>query len=109
KIFLSVFAICLLTYGNAQEAVVFRSGDDGYASYRIPAIVKNKNGDLIAFSEGRVDHSGDYGNVDIVYKISQDNGKTWGKLNIAADYDNLQAGNAAPVVDLEDPAYPQGR
>ncbi|MGH2622073.1 MAG: sialidase family protein [Sphingobacterium sp.] len=109
KIFLSTFAICLLSSVSAQETVVFRSGDDGYASYRIPAIVKNKNGDLIAFSEGRVDHSGDYGNVDIVYKISQDKGKTWGKLNIAADYDNLQAGNAAPVVDLTDPAYPQGR
>ena len=109
KLFLSAFAICLLSHVNAQETVVFRSGDDGYASYRIPAIVKNKNGDLLAFSEGRVDHAGDYGNVDIVYKISQDNGKTWGKLNIAADYDNLQAGNAAPVVDLQDPAYPQGR
>ncbi|WP_232047040.1 sialidase family protein [Sphingobacterium daejeonense] len=50
----------------------------GYASYRIPAIIKNKNGELIAFSEGRVDHAGDYGNVDIVYKVSKDNGKTWG-------------------------------
>ncbi len=109
KLFLSALAVCLLTSVEAQETVVFRSGDDGYASYRIPAIIKNKNGDLIAFSEGRVDHAGDYGNVDIVYKISQDSGKTWGKLYIAADYDQLQAGNAAPVVDLEDPEYPQGR
>lgn len=94
---------------KAQEVTVFKSGDDGYASYRIPAIVKNKNGDLLAFSEGRVDHSGDYGNVDIVYKISKDNGKTWGQLKVAADYDKLQAGNAAPVVDLLDPNYHKGR
>jgi sialidase-1 len=93
----------------AQESVVFRSGEEGYASYRIPAIIKHRNGDLLAFSEGRVDHAGDYGNVDIVYKISSDNGKTWGKLQVAADYDKLQAGNAAPVVDLFDPAYPNGR
>ncbi|WP_185213093.1 sialidase family protein [Sphingobacterium mizutaii] len=109
KLFLSVFAACLISAVSAQETVVFRSGEDGYASYRIPAIIKNNNGDLIAFSEGRVDHAGDYGNVDIVYKISQDQGKTWGKLNVAADYDKLQAGNVAPVVDLTDPAYPAGR
>lgn len=109
KLFLSVFAACLISAVSAQETVVFRSGEDGYASYRIPAIIKNKNGDLIAFSEGRVDHAGDYGNVDIVYKISQDQGKTWGKLNVAADYDKLQAGNVAPVIDLTDPAYPAGR
>src|SRR5690606_30274648 len=66
-------------------------------------------GDLIACSEGRVDNAGDYGNVDIVYKISQDQGKTWGKINVAADYDKLQAGNAAPVVDEFDPSYPEGR
>lgn len=109
KLFLTAFAISLFWSVDAQETIVFRSGDDGYASYRIPAVIKNKNGDLIAFSEGRVEHAGDYGNVDIVYKISQDQGKTWGKLNVAVDYDQLQAGNAAPVVDLEDPEYPQGR
>lgn len=109
KFFLSFCAMAVLTFGNAQEVTVFKSGDDGYASYRIPAIVKNKNGNLVAFCEGRVDHAGDYGNVDIVYKVSQDNGKTWGPLQVAVDYDKLQAGNPAPVVDLLDPAYPNGR
>lgn len=93
----------------AQEVAVFKSGSEGYASYRIPAIVKNKSGDLIAFAEGRVDHAGDYGNVDIVYKVSKDGGKTWGALQVAVDYEKLQAGNPAPVVDLLDPQYPNGR
>ena len=93
----------------AQEVTVFKSGDDGYASYRIPAIVKDKSGDLIAFSEGRVHHAGDFGDVDIVYKISKDGGKSWGRLQVAVDYDKLQAGNPAPVVDLLDPQYPKGR
>lgn len=104
--------LCVLVYSfslTAQEVTVFESGKDGYASFRIPAIIKNKDGNLLAFSEGRVDHAGDYGNVDIVYKISSDNGKTWGPLKVAADYDKLQAGNAAPVVDLLDPKYPNGR
>jgi sialidase-1 len=68
----------------------------------------NKSGELIAFAEGRVDHAGDFGNVDIVYKTSKD-GRTWGKLQVAVDYNDLQAGNAAPVVDLLDPRYPDGR
>ena len=105
----TLIAVFLFVAVHGQETVVFRSGEDGYASYRIPAIIKNANGDLIAFAEGRVDHAGDYGNVDIVYKVSSDNGKHWGKLQVAADYDRLQAGNAAPVVDLMDPNYPNGR
>jgi sialidase-1 len=93
----------------SQETPVFISGKEGYASYRIPAIVQGKGGELIAFAEGRVDHAGDFGNVDIVYKISYDQGKTWGALHVLVDYDHLQAGNPAPVVDRLDPRYPQGR
>lgn len=100
---------CSFFKATAQEVTVFKSGEDGYKSYRIPAIIKNKNGDLIAFAEGRVDHAGDYGNVNIVYKISKDNGKTWGNVQVAAKNETLQAGNPAPVVDLFDPQYPQGR
>lgn len=109
KLFLIGCSLVTSLILQAQEVTVFKSGDDGYASYRIPAIIKNKTGELIAFAEGRVDHAGDYGNVDIVYKISKDGGKTWGDIQVAVDYDKLQAGNAAPVVDLFDPQYPQGR
>ena len=109
KLILTLIAISTMFAASAQEVTVFKSGEDGYKSYRIPAIVKNKNGDIIAFSEGRVDHAGDYGNVNIVYKISKDNGKTWGALQVAAKNEKLQAGNPAPVVDVYDPAYPQGR
>ena len=105
---IGVFAL-LAGICQAQEVNVFVSGEAGYKSYRIPAIVKDKTGQLIAFAEGRVDHAGDFGNVDIVYKTSQDNGKTWGPLHVAVDNDNLQVGNPAPVVDLLDPAYPKGR
>lgn len=109
KLFLTFSILLSSTMIQAQETTVFKSGDDGYKSYRIPAIVKDKSNNLIAFSEGRVEHAGDYGNVDIVYKISSDNGKTWGPLQIAVDQDKLQAGNPAPIVDLLDPQYPKGR
>jgi len=110
KLFLVCCAVAVSLAGKAQEEVaVFASGEDGYASYRIPAIVRNRTGELIAFAEGRVAHAGDFGNVDIVYKISRDGGRTWSALRVAVDYDSLQAGNAAPVADLLDPRYPNGR
>ena len=109
KLLLTLSAVAYAFFTYARDVPVFKSGEDGYASYRIPAIVQSRQGELIAFSEGRVDHAGDFGNVDIVYKISKDGGKTWGPLKVAADYDRLQAGNAAPVVDLLDPQYPKGR
>ena len=107
------FLTCLLLpagtlYAYQHKSTVFESGADGYASYRIPAIVKLKNGHLIAFAEGRVDGAGDFGNVDIVYKTSRDSGKTWGALRVAVDNGEYQVGNAAPILDLLDPRYPHG-
>lgn len=104
-----IFFYCLPVSAFSQEQIVFKSGTEGYASYRIPAIITGKDGTLFAFAEGRVDHAGDFGNVDIVYKISKNKGKTWSKLQVAVDYKKIQAGNSAPVVDLFDPAYPKGR
>ena len=46
--------------------------------YRIPAIAKAKNGDLIAISDDRFCGADiGYGRVDLVYKVSHDNGMTW--------------------------------
>jgi sialidase-1 len=96
-------------FAQSKSIPVFVSGNDGYKSFRIPAIVKAKNGDLLAFCEGRVNNAGDFGNIKIVLKRSADNGKTWSALQIVASNDSLQAGNPAPVVDLTDPRFPQGR
>lgn len=91
-----------------SQTIVFESGKDGYRSYRIPAVIRFKN-ELLAFAEGRVNGGADFGDVDIVMKKSKDGGKTWSALTVVASNDSLQAGNAAPVVDHTDPAYPGGR
>jgi len=88
---------------------VFVSGTEGHKSYRIPAIISLANGELLAFAEGRVHGAGDFGDINIVLKRSSDKGKTWTALQTVVDADSLQAGNHAPVIDLTDPAYPQGR
>lgn len=92
-----------------QDQAIFENGTAAYACYRIPAIIKAPNGDLLAFVEGRADNCHDFGNVDIVLKVSNDNGATWSKQRIVVDNDSLQAGNPAPVVDYSDPDFPQGR
>ncbi|MFN8353269.1 MAG: sialidase family protein [Spirosomataceae bacterium] len=92
-----------------DETVVFQNGQDGYKCYRIPAIVKSPNGDLLAFAEARRNNCGDFGDVEIVMKRSADNGTTWSNLQIVADYGDNQAGNAAPVFDLTDKNFPKGR
>lgn len=100
----------LINVAVAQERIpVFISGTDGYATYRIPAIIMTPNQELLAFCEGRLKGSADFGNIDIVMKRSKDGGRTWLPMNKIVDKDSLQAGNPAPVIDLTDPEFPNGR
>ena len=108
-LFFLFFIFSAKSFAQSKAIPVFISGTEGYKSFRIPAIVKAKNGDILAFAEGRVHGSGDFGDIKIVLKRSSDNGKTWSALQVVATNDTLQAGNPAPVVDLTDPRFPQGR
>ncbi|MFH9659778.1 exo-alpha-sialidase [Streptomyces sp. NPDC017248] len=78
--------------------VPFRAGHEGYASFRIPALVATASGTLLAFCEGRADSAADHGRIAVVLKRSTDGGRTWGPLQVAADHGPDLAGNPAPVV-----------
>lgn len=106
---LAIFSLFNLCISQNKNVSVFISGTEGYKSFRIPAIIKTFNNDLLAFCEGRVNSSGDFGDIDIVMKRSTDHGKTWTSISKVVNYDLLQAGNPAPVIDNTDPAYPNGR
>jgi len=110
KLTISLFILSSFITGFCQDKVpVFVSGTEGFKSYRIPAIISLPNGQLLAFAEGRVHGAGDFGDINIVLKHSNDKGKTWGALQNVAEFDTLQAGNPAPVLDISDPQYPKGR
>ncbi|WP_455638770.1 sialidase family protein [Parabacteroides sp.] len=104
------FATCLLLimqlglFIQAQESPttdIFQQGQDGYACFRIPAIVQSKAGTLLAFAEARKNSCSDTGNIDLVVKRSEDGGKTWSKaITVWDDGDNV-CGNPAPIVDQE--------
>tara|TARA_B110000285_G_scaffold107642_2_gene122300 strand:- start:138 stop:1217 length:1080 start_codon:yes stop_codon:yes gene_type:complete len=91
------------------ETQLFKNGKGNYACYRIPAIIQSAQGTLLAFAEGRKTSCNDFGNVDILLRKSEDGGLHWTAMEVVADFDELQAGNPAPVVDLLDPRYPLGR
>ncbi len=101
----------LVSLLSAQPSAVpvFISGTEGYKTFRIPAIITRPDGVLLAFAEGRVQGGADFGDIDIVLKKSLDKGKTWLPLQKVTDNDTLQSGNPAPVMDLTDPRYPNGR
>ncbi|MCX5557167.1 exo-alpha-sialidase [Streptomyces sp. NBC_00038] len=81
-----------------ETSVPFTAGQEGYASFRIPAVVATGSGTLLAFCEGRVGSRDDFGNIDIVLKRSTDGGRTWGPLQVAAENGEHLSGNPAPVV-----------
>jgi sialidase-1 len=106
--YLPFLFLLLVNLALGQEVAVFTSGTEGHKSYRIPAIIQLKNKELLAFAEGRVNNSGDFGDINIVMKRSADKGKTWSPVTILVNYASLQAGNPAPVVDMFDPEHPRG-
>ncbi len=69
---------------TVEHHTVFKSGENGYHTYRIPSVIKAKNNALIAFAEARRDNKGDpgRGHIDLVYKLSHDGGRTWSSLHI---------------------------
>ncbi len=105
-----VILICAFsTLAQSPFSIVYTSGQEGHKTYRIPAMIKNKQGHLLAFAEGRVNGSGDFGDINIVLKISRDQGNTWSDLATLVDYQDLQAGNPTPILDTTDPRFPKGR
>ena len=110
KLIALLYFILIANIGKAQEEVtVFESGTEGYKIFRIPSIFQTPNKTILAFAEGRIHGGADFGDIKIVMKKSVDNGKHWTSLQIVASYDHWQVGNAAPVVDLLDPNYPNGK
>ena len=81
-----------------EKKDIFESGrnnqpnGEGINSYRIPALLKTDKGTLIAAGDERRLHHFDYGDIGMVIRRSQDNGKTWGdKLTISNLRDNPEA------------------
>lgn len=82
-----------------REDVVFAAGTNGYAAFRIPAVVAGAKGTLLALAEGRKKGTSDTGDIDVVLRRSTDGGRTWGPLQVIADDGSDTVGNPCPVLD----------
>lgn len=82
-----------------DQTDVFVSGQGGYHTYRIPAVIRAANGSLLAFCEGRKSAGGDSGNIDLLLKRSSDGGKTWSASQVVWDDADNTCGNPCPVLD----------
>ena len=88
------------------SSIPFTSHTDGYTCFKIPVLLSTLKGTLIAFSEARYPTCDDFANTEVVYKRSDDQGKTWSQLRTLIEVldnesgecgHNEVIGNIAPV------------
>jgi sialidase-1 len=88
-----------------SERIIFDGGGSEslngitYHSFRIPSLIRTTNDTLIAFVEGRADSNGDFGNINLLYKRSTNNGATWSALSEVVGSGQGTWGNPTAVVD----------
>jgi sialidase-1 len=82
-----------------HEGTVFRKGEAGYDTFRIPSLSTLADGTVLAICEGRNASSSDTGDIDLVMKSSSDNGRTWSELSVIWDDGPNTCGNPCVVVD----------
>ena len=91
---------CCAAAARADElplSDVFVGGQEGFAVYRIPALVATTRGTLLAFAEGRKT-LGDQSQNQIVLKRSTDGGKSWLPLQLIAQDGASSLNNPQAVV-----------
>ena len=101
-----LITLCLLVLRLAPPAGavpdqrdLFVSGQDGYHTYRIPAVIEAADGTLLAFCEGRKTGASDRGDIDLLLKRSTDGGVTWSQQQVVWDDGDNTCGNPCPVLD----------
>jgi sialidase-1 len=89
---------------NVEIHNVFVGGEDGYHTFRIPALLIAEDGSLLAFCEGRKQNAGDTGDIDLVMKRSEDGGKSWSALQVVHEEGGdapITIGNPCPILEQD--------
>lgn len=82
-----------------EQIVLFTRCTGDYHTYRIPSLLVAANNDLLAFCEGRRDHCGDSGQIDLLMRRSADGSSTWSETQVVMTEAGMTCGNPCPVVE----------
>lgn len=86
-----------------SQTDLFIGGDNGYNTYRIPAMVVSKRGTILVFCEGRKNSDSDVGDIDLLLKSSSDGGQTWTHQRIVHEEGGdaeIMIANPCPIADI---------
>lgn len=77
---------------------VFARGENGYNTFRIPEVASVGKQRLLAFAEARRKSRSDFGEIDIVMKVSDNGGLTWGPMEVIAGKNDTLAFNSPCII-----------
>ncbi len=101
SIYLAMAALSATLAPAAEQQDLFISGQNGYNTFRIPAVVVTNDRTVLAFCEGRRKSRSDSGDIDLLLRRSLDGGKSWQPMQVVWDDAVNVCGNPNPVVDRE--------
>jgi len=81
---------------------LFVSGTEGTHTFRIPAIITAKNGDLVAACDARRQSAADLKpqrTIDIVFRRSSDDGMTWSQMEVLDPFDDKGCSDPSLLLD----------
>lgn len=79
------------------KTTLFSAPALGYDLARIPALIRTKNGVLIAFCEARKGPGDDWAAINILQRRSLDGGETWDESRLLVDGGGGPASNPVPI------------
>jgi len=85
--------------GATSSLTLWQKGDNGYDTFRIPAVATATNGVLLVFCEGRKNSIGDAGDIDLVLRRSKDGGASWESQQLVWNDGVNTCGNPVPIID----------
>jgi sialidase-1 len=102
-VLLVAMAVCPLLAGAApffSQTDVFRQGDNGVHTYRIPALIETQKGVLIGVADARHDSDRDLpGDISLVMRRSFDAGKNWEAARTIQKVKEGGVGDASLLLD----------
>jgi sialidase-1 len=95
----SLPAAYALTKDSTVLNHIYKAGENGYACFRIPALITYTDNTLLAFAEARRADCSDAGDIDLVLKKSTNGGKTWSPMQVVWSDTTNTCGNPVPILD----------